>query len=264
MAVLLPGLDIAESFRWANDWCAKKRQTYSGSPTQGLWGAAFRSFNDYRHEVDYPYLPAPPRNDEDRARYSEEMTRYIIEWKLACREEFGRSYYEVIVLPTHAVEWRDVPAADLNTPGTWEPYGHLQAAHDYAAAEGYPHGFPTFHQADYGQGPVYGIFLINPDFVEWRDVSSTKLFFPGFPRRPTKYPLPSWFSSANRFALKNGYDAGMPNGHHRQLSVRLPTFLWVIGIQLFPPGLVRREKVSLQEAYNFLNPTGPPLCGGDY
>jgi hypothetical protein len=33
-----------------------------------------------------------------------------------------------------------------------------------------PGGFPNFHQADYGQGIVYGTILLHHHTVEWRDV----------------------------------------------------------------------------------------------
>jgi hypothetical protein len=46
----------------------------------------------------------------------------------------------------------------------------MRAANDYASANGFAAGVPTFHQADYGQGVVYGINLLSSTSVEWRDV----------------------------------------------------------------------------------------------
>ena len=60
-----------------------------------------------------------------------------------------RTVYGHFLLRDVVVDWRDVSAAeyaatDLRTRFT--------GAHDYAVRNGYQHGFPNFHQADYGNG----------------------------------------------------------------------------------------------------------------
>ena len=51
----------------------------------------------------------------------------------------------------------------------------FRAASDYAAAHGFAGGFPTFHQADYGNGVVYGLHLLAPGSIRWQDVSADLL-----------------------------------------------------------------------------------------
>ncbi len=112
----------------------------------------------------------------------------------------------------------------------------LAAAHDYAAAQGYAHGFPNFHQADYGQGVVYGVCLVRPGFAEWRDVPIASLGFRYPWAEPTHAPLSWWFRSINAYAFNNGFSAGMPNGHYARYGN-----LWVVGIHLFPQASAYRH-----------------------
>jgi len=75
-----------------------------------------------------------------------------------------------LLLKPGAGEWRDVPRTVLGNPA-WNSVGaFMRAANDYALANGFAAGVPTFHQADYGNGIVYGINLLSPSSVEWRDV----------------------------------------------------------------------------------------------
>ena len=54
----------------------------------------------------------------------------------------------------------------------------MRAVNDWAGAHGYSSGFPTFHEADYGQGKVYGALLLKSNTVEWRDVPGSELLHP--------------------------------------------------------------------------------------
>ncbi len=47
----------------------------------------------------------------------------------------------------------------------------MTSANDYAFKNGYPGGFPTFYQADYGKGIVCGIVLIKREAGIWKDVT---------------------------------------------------------------------------------------------
>lgn len=73
-----------------------------------------------------------------------------------------------IFLKHGAAEWSDVSAAELGNPRT--PEDRFRAVHDYAVRKGFVGAFPNFHQADYGQGIVYGTFFLKPEAAEWRDV----------------------------------------------------------------------------------------------
>jgi hypothetical protein len=78
-----------------------------------------------------------------------------------------------VFLKDGAAEWRDLLATELGNPQTAED--RFRAVHDYASRNGFAGAFPNFHQADYGQGIVYGTFLLKPEAVEWRDVPYSQL-----------------------------------------------------------------------------------------
>ena len=46
----------------------------------------------------------------------------------------------------------------------------FRATNDWAVRNGFAGGFPNFHQADYGQGTVYGTILFRHGRIQWRDV----------------------------------------------------------------------------------------------
>lgn len=76
----------------------------------------------------------------------------------------------VVIFQSHAIEWRDVSRATLGNPQLNDVGAMMRSAHDYAVANGFLTGIPTFHHADYGHGVVYGINLVKRDFGDWRDV----------------------------------------------------------------------------------------------
>jgi hypothetical protein len=108
-----------------------------------------------------------------------------------------------VLLRPGAADWRDVPAADLGNPGDFEQ--RFRAVNDYAGANGYFGGYPNFHQADYGQGVVYGCILLRPGSADWRDVSAAEL------GNPTG--IASRFTAVHDYAVANGYVGGYPNFH---------------------------------------------------
>lgn len=83
--------------------------------------------------------------------------------------------YGTILMKPGTTEWRDVPRAELGNPQINDVPAMMRAANDYSAREGFAAGFPTFHQADYGQGVVYGIVLLRPGISTWRDVPADLL-----------------------------------------------------------------------------------------
>ena len=85
-----------------------------------------------------------------------------------------------IVFGVHLLkkEWavhRDIPVVELGSPGTWEE--RIRAVNRWAADHGYYAGFPTFHQADYGNGVVYGAILIEDGAARHQDISRQTLKF---------------------------------------------------------------------------------------
>jgi hypothetical protein len=85
--------------------------------------------------------------------------------------------YGTILLKPGKVEWRDVPRATLGNPDVSDVRAMMTAAANYAWANGYVAAFPTFHQADYGAGVVYGIVLFPVGNADWRDVLIEDLYF---------------------------------------------------------------------------------------
>jgi Domain of unknown function (DUF1929) len=137
-----------------------------------------------------------------------------------------------LLMHATVADWRDVFARDMSNPSGYRL--RLTAAHDYAINHGYDHGFPNFHQADYGQGLVYGTFFIKKGFTEWRDVPVTDL---GMSGDPTSRPMEEWFWRTHDYAVRNGFAAGMPNGHYAYYG------RWVIGVHFFLPGSVEWRDV---------------------
>lgn len=78
--------------------------------------------------------------------------------------------YGTVLLRSNEAEWRDVKASDIGNPPGGDVGARFRATHDYAVTNGFVGGFPNFHQADYGQGLVYGTLLLKPGATEWRDV----------------------------------------------------------------------------------------------
>jgi hypothetical protein len=111
--------------------------------------------------------------------------------------------YGCIFLKPHAAEWQDVPAATLGNPGS--PEGRFRAVNDYAMANGFVGGFPNFHQADYGEGMVYGCLLIRQGEADWMDVPAATLGNPS--------SFGARMRTVHNFALAQGYAGGFPNFH---------------------------------------------------
>ena len=116
----------------------------------------------------------------------------------------GGLVFGSILLHSGSAEWRDIFASDLGNPASFED--RFRAVNDYASANGFASGYPTFHEADYGQGTVYGCILISGDAVEWRDVPVTELGLPSGGIAPR-------FQAVHDYAYNNGFVGGFPNFH---------------------------------------------------
>ncbi len=118
--------------------------------------------------------------------------------------EYGNgSVYGTILLKNGFAEWRDIYASELGNPVTADD--RFRAVNDYAYRNGYRGAFPNFHQADYGNGVVYGCILIKKEGADWRDVSASELGNPGSSEAK--------FRAINDYAYRNGYRGGFPNFH---------------------------------------------------
>lgn len=72
-------------------------------------------------------------------------------------------------------DWRDVPRDELGVYHIEDVPGMMRAANDYAVANGFAAGIPTFHQADHGAGVVCGVVLFHPSTATWRDIPADLL-----------------------------------------------------------------------------------------
>ncbi|PKM95429.1 MAG: hypothetical protein CVU84_05005 [Firmicutes bacterium HGW-Firmicutes-1] len=111
--------------------------------------------------------------------------------------------FGTILLKNEFVEKRDVTAAELGNPPDFS--SRYRAVNDYAIMNGFATGFPNFHQADYGNGLVYGVILLKHEALEWKDVLVTELNNPP--------DIPSRFRAVNDYARINGFATGFPNFH---------------------------------------------------
>lgn len=76
--------------------------------------------------------------------------------------------YGTIFIKKDAGEWRDIKASELGNPQTMEE--RFRAINDYATRNGFLSGFPNFHEANNGQGTVYGAVLLKRTAGEWQDI----------------------------------------------------------------------------------------------
>lgn len=72
--------------------------------------------------------------------------------------------YGSVVFQSDAVDVKDIPTEELGYPSSSEQ--RFRAIANWATRRGYVGGFPTFHQANYGQGDVFGAVLIKKGYGE--------------------------------------------------------------------------------------------------
>jgi hypothetical protein len=106
-----------------------------------------------------------------------------------------------ILLRADAVEWRDLPAAEIGNPSADDVWARFSRTNDWAVANGFA-GFPNFHEADYGSGTVYETILIRPDRAEWRDVPAAEI------GNPQIDDVAGRFAAINDYAVNNGFISG--------------------------------------------------------
>ncbi len=156
-----------------------------------------------------------------------------------------RTAYGHFLFKPSVVHWQDVPAAEYaaNSLRT-----RFTGAHDYALRQGYQHGFPNFQEQDYGQGVVFGTYLVPPNTAHFADVPVNELGMGA--GDPSGHPMDDWFRGASDFAARNGYVGGMPNGHYAKYDQR-----WVCGVFLFSANSVDKIEIRGQELGLWEQPT---------
>ena len=116
--------------------------------------------------------------------------------------DFGQgTVFGTTRLKPNATNFRDIPASELGNPTTTE--ARFRAIHRWADNHGYVSGVPTFQQANFGGGTVYGAYLLKPGTAIVRDISASELGNPA--------NMEDRFRAINRWASDHGYAAGFPN-----------------------------------------------------
>jgi hypothetical protein len=110
------------------------------------------------------------------------------------------------VLVGAGAQFRDVAKEDLKINGLASDDDRLRAVQDYAKANGFVAGFPTYYQADRDGTIFFGTVLLANTVAQWRDVSFGDL---GNPRSADG---PARFRATQAYAVKNGSVGGFPTG----------------------------------------------------
>ncbi len=153
----------------------------------------------------------------------------------------GIVYGSIIIGEDHW-QWRNILASELGNPSGLE--ARFRAVYDWAKHHSYGGGMPNMHQADYGNGKVYGTILFSQESLEWKNVSKNQLGNPS--------DVGERFKAVHSFASNNGYPAGFPNFHQADYGDGT-----VYGILLFKPGYAKKIDINfsvcnvLGSSYNF-------------
>jgi hypothetical protein len=154
--------------------------------------------------------------------------------------------YGTMCLPSATVDWRDVPRSDYAVFQIEDVPAMFRGANDYAVANGYAAGIPNFHQADYGNGVVYGTFLVKQGKTDFLDVRAAELGV--WDRRD----VPRMFRAANDYAAAHGYAASFPTFHEADYGNGL-----VFGLVLFHAGTVSWHDVPADLLGRYSDPSWP-------
>lgn len=150
------------------------------------------------------------------------------------------------ILFNQGITWQDVPRATLGNPA--DVRTRLSSAHDWAKQQGAGHGFPNFHEANYGAGIVYGTYKVDPATMQLQDIGVLSIL--GADIDPTTRPMEEWFRGAHTWATANGHVGAMPNGHYINKFGH-----WIIGIVSFNAPFVQwrdltGDELGFSKSYN--------------
>lgn len=145
----------------------------------------------------------------NRFGWSEAETTAFINFHHAPAGSVGLVYGTYTLDRMAIAAWRDVPRADLGWPALEDVPAMVRSAQAFARRMGYQAAIPTFEQADYGQGPVFGIHILATAAVEVVEVDICEVGY------VDDDDVSGMFRAASDFAVRRGYDAGYPTFQRR-------------------------------------------------
>ena len=152
--------------------------------------------------------------------------------------------YGTYLLGAGVAEWQDVPQAEYGVIDRSDVPAMIRAANDWAALKRHACAFPTFHEADYGAGVVYGTVIVSAAAVEFYDVprSGLGVYDMG--------DVPGMMRAADDWAGLNGFAAALPTFQQANYGAGV-----VYGIIAFKSGTVtwRDVPADLLRAYEQRN-----------
>lgn len=135
------------------------------------------------------------------------------------------------------VEVKDIPARDLTFNNI---ASRFRACNDYGAHRGYLSAIPNFHQANHGNGVVYGAIFIKKNAGIHKTVLRTELGV-----GPEN--IEAFFRAVNDYAAKNGYGSGYPNFHQIGSGRGLGYGVILLNKQSAQPIDIEKRKISFND-----------------
>ena len=86
-------------------------------------------------------------------------------------------------------------AGELGNPPRHDVGARFRAINDWAGTNGYFAGYPNFHEADYGQGTVYGTILLKSGMAKWPTAFAINLADAAFSTCALTSPFPLTYPS---------------------------------------------------------------------
>jgi hypothetical protein len=126
----------------------------------------------------------------------------------------GRNHFgDTIFLTQAASEWRNIPLSELGNIALDDFGDRMRAINTWASQNGFVGGFPTFFQADYGTGLVYGAVLIKSEGAEFMDIPLSELGNPDLDNFEAR------FRATQDYASRKGFVGGFPTLFHARAVV---------------------------------------------
>jgi hypothetical protein len=119
--------------------------------------------------------------------------------------QYGPNLVGGTILIHHGkIVWMDVPGFVLDYHPKQNFAERMRACQDYAVANGFIGGYPTYHVGDAAGTLVLGNMFLTNEFAEFREVPLSEL------GTPVLNDIGARFRSANDYAFRNGFLGGFP------------------------------------------------------